>query len=260
MDFIRTRDGRRLHHLTQGTGSPTVVFEAGVGATHRTWDLVQPPVGEITRTISYDRAGYGASDLDRAPRTVQRMADDLEDLLAADGEERYVLVGHSLGGPIVRCLGYRRPDLVAGLVLVDPVAEDCAVYYKAGRNRCVGAGYRLAALLTASGTMRTGAAEVKAMAAGLCGLLETRTQEPPQVPVTVISAGKCGPFEKKIRPVVVAAHRRLAAGTPQGRHRVSNDSDHLIPLHDPEIITAETTALVRWAAPGGGGAGVGRSR
>ncbi|MFF0771675.1 alpha/beta fold hydrolase [Nonomuraea wenchangensis] len=37
---------------------------------------------------------------------------------------RCVLVGHSLGGPICRLLTYRRPELVAGLVLVDQDAED----------------------------------------------------------------------------------------------------------------------------------------
>jgi pimeloyl-ACP methyl ester carboxylesterase len=246
MDNTRTRDGRRLHQLVQGTGSPTVVFEAGVGAAHDTWCRVQPAVAEVTRTISYDRAGYGRSDRDRTPRTVQRMADDLADLLTADGEREYVLVGHSLGGPIVRWLGYRRPDLVAGLVLVDPVAEDCEVYYRKVRNRCVSAGYRLAALLTASATMRTGGTEIDALAAGLCALLEERVRQgPPGVPVTVISAGRCGPFESKIRPVVVAAHLRLAAGAPCGKHTISYDSGHLIPQHDPVSIITETTRLVR---------------
>lgn len=52
------------------------------------------------------------------------MADDLNDLL--DGLEPssgFVQVGHSAGGPMVRLAASRRPDRVAGLVLVDPTDE-----------------------------------------------------------------------------------------------------------------------------------------
>ncbi|MEV9259193.1 alpha/beta hydrolase, partial [Klebsiella pneumoniae] len=72
----------------------------------------------------YDRAGLGRSVPDSAGRTLDRMADDLNDLL--DGLEPssgFVQVGHSAGGPMVRLAASRRPDRVAGLVLVDPTDE-----------------------------------------------------------------------------------------------------------------------------------------
>ena len=59
------------------------------------------------------------------PATVADSPADLDLLLAASGEPGpYVLVGHSLGGPIVRPLAAAHSDQVAGLVLVDALSED----------------------------------------------------------------------------------------------------------------------------------------
>ena len=109
-----------------GTGSPTVVLEAGSGNTADTWVSVQPEVARFTRVCSYDRAGLGQSD--PAPtgvRTVQDSVDDLHALLgAADISGPVVLVGHSLGGLIVRLYASQYPDEVAGAVLVDGMPPD----------------------------------------------------------------------------------------------------------------------------------------
>ncbi len=46
---------RWMHiHLT-GEGTPTVVFESGMGASCLSWTLVQPRVAQFTRAVSYDR-------------------------------------------------------------------------------------------------------------------------------------------------------------------------------------------------------------
>ena len=59
------------------------------------------------------------------PATVGDSAVDLDRLLAASGEPGpYVLVGHSLGGPIVRLYAAAHPAEVAGLVFDDALSED----------------------------------------------------------------------------------------------------------------------------------------
>ncbi len=118
--------GRALFLSCTGTGSPTVVLEAGSGNSADTWAAVQPQIAHFTRVCSYDRAGLGQSD--PAPtgvRTVQDSVDDLHALLAAaDISGPIVLAGHSLGGLIVRFYGSQFPDEVAGLVLVDGMPPD----------------------------------------------------------------------------------------------------------------------------------------
>src|SRR4051794_15303531 len=61
--------GRRLHLYCIGSGSPAVILEAGLGWGMGTWGQVQPKVAETTRVCSYDRAGYGWSDVGPPPRT-----------------------------------------------------------------------------------------------------------------------------------------------------------------------------------------------
>jgi pimeloyl-ACP methyl ester carboxylesterase len=118
--------GRALFITCIGTGSPTVVLEAGGGNSADTWAGVQPEIARSTRVCSYDRAGLGQSD--PAPtgvRTVQDSVDDLHALLAAAGVSGpYVLVGHSFGGLIVRLYASQYLDDVAGLVLVDGMPPD----------------------------------------------------------------------------------------------------------------------------------------
>lgn len=118
-------DGRRMNIYCVGRGSPTVIFEAGLGDQIRAWAMVQPVIAKVARTCSYDRAGLGFSDPSGRPGTAANAVDDLHRLLtAASIKPPYVLVGHSLGGLYMQLFADRhRPD-VAGMVLVDPVSFD----------------------------------------------------------------------------------------------------------------------------------------
>jgi len=117
--------GYRLHLHCNGTGSPTVLFEAGIGDDSLTWAGVQPAIAKTTRACSYDRAGYGWSDPSPNPRDAKTIAQELYTLLrAADIGGPLVLVGHSLGGMLVReYAGLYRSD-VAGMVLVDSTSPN----------------------------------------------------------------------------------------------------------------------------------------
>jgi pimeloyl-ACP methyl ester carboxylesterase len=117
--------GYRLHIACQGEGSPTVVMEAAIGETGLLWSLVQPAVAKRTCACVYDRAGYGWSDPSLRPRTAQVMVEELHTLLGtAQVPGPYVLVGHSLGGLVVRLYAARHPQQVAGMVLVDSAHEE----------------------------------------------------------------------------------------------------------------------------------------
>jgi pimeloyl-ACP methyl ester carboxylesterase len=117
--------GRRLNIYCRGSGSPTIIFDAGLGESTSTWGLVQPILAKKTRTCSYDRAGLGFSDPATRSGTTVNIADDLHRLLqAAHIAPPYILVGHSSAGMNVRVFADRYPKEVVGLVLIDPSHED----------------------------------------------------------------------------------------------------------------------------------------
>jgi pimeloyl-ACP methyl ester carboxylesterase len=137
--------GRSLYLECHGTGSPTVILEAGYRASARYWtdDLLQPEaprtmvlpaVAEFTRVCAYDRPGTYASigeddfvsrsDAIAQPRTAPEVVADLHALLqAAQVPGPYVLAAHSLGGLFARLYASTYPDEVIGLVLVDAYSE-----------------------------------------------------------------------------------------------------------------------------------------
>ena len=113
--------GYRLHINCVGTGSPTVVIDAGWGDWSASWSSwVQPEVAKTTRVCTYDRAGMGWSEPGPLPRTAAQFAHELHTLLhPAQIPGPYVLVGHSLGGLTVRVFVHEYAAEVAGVVLID---------------------------------------------------------------------------------------------------------------------------------------------
>lgn len=114
-----------MYLYCMGTGTPTVIMEAGLNDVSDTWSLVQPGVAKVTRTCVYDRAGLGLSDPGPEPRDSFLVINELHTLLInADINGPYVLVGHSLGGMYMRLFIDQYPDDVVGLVLVDSAHID----------------------------------------------------------------------------------------------------------------------------------------
>lgn len=130
--MVEVEPGRRLNLYCAGTGSPTVVFESGLGVPISNWGFVQPVISQKTRTCAYDRAGLGFSDAATRASDSKNIVDDLHRLLVAAAiQPPYVLVGHSYGGLTVRLYAHTYPSDVVGMVLVDPTVEDQLASYRA---------------------------------------------------------------------------------------------------------------------------------
>jgi pimeloyl-ACP methyl ester carboxylesterase len=117
--------GRSLYLECVGSGSPTVLLEAGFGADTFSWRDVQPEVSRSTRACAYDRAGTGNSVASPGVRDARDEIADLRRLLGrARAGPPYVLVGHSYGGVLARVFAHLYPTETAGLVLIDTMGRD----------------------------------------------------------------------------------------------------------------------------------------
>ena len=113
-------DGYRMYIDCAGSGSPTLILEAGGQNDSTIWNGVQPALSKTTRVCSYDRAGFGWSDTRPTPRDADHIAAELHRLLLRAGiAGPIVLMGHSIGGIYIRDYVIHYPADVAGLVFVD---------------------------------------------------------------------------------------------------------------------------------------------
>jgi pimeloyl-ACP methyl ester carboxylesterase len=123
-DFAGTVDigGRDLNLNCKGNGSPTIVFENGLGSNLGTW--FKTGIADAfpsVRTCAYDRVNTGTSDRDPARHTGRDSVRDLHTLLdVAAVPGPYLLVGHSFGGLLAAMYAGTYPAEVRGLVLIDP--------------------------------------------------------------------------------------------------------------------------------------------
>jgi len=278
---VRTRDGRALATREYGAGCQLVVFESGLGVSGQEWGLVAPYLGERVTAVVYDRAGYGGSDPAPGPRGVTQLAADLSDLLDHFGAQPTILVGHSLGGPIVRRYAMDHPDRVAGLVLADQSEESLEFYHRRSTTALipimaavqvgmarVGIKFvpkemrrivdlfppqdrpALLAELTSPKTALAARAEMVALSAGL---RELRDQgDPgklPNIPITLISGmDSASKSERALREALVAAHRALAERVPYGRHVLAERSGHMVPQDRPDLVISEIQRIVEGAS------------
>lgn len=120
--------GRTIRIVREGPrhGGPTVVLEHGAFGCAADWAVVQERlVAKGLRSVAYDRAGLGFSAPGPKPRDGRAIVADLAALLRElDEPGPYVLVGHSMGGLMVRLFALTHPDLAAGVVLVDAVVPE----------------------------------------------------------------------------------------------------------------------------------------
>jgi pimeloyl-ACP methyl ester carboxylesterase len=119
--LVAVDGARRLNLYCVGSGSPTVILDAGSGASMATWRHVQAEIGQTTHVCAYDRAGLGFSDAAERPSDLRNIVDDLRRLVkAAPIAAPFVYVGHSLAGAIGLLYVATYPDDIAGAVMVEP--------------------------------------------------------------------------------------------------------------------------------------------
>ena len=224
-------DGHRLWLLITGAGPKTVVFESGIGDTHQSWNKVVPEVSKYARVVLYDRAGAGGSEPGPEPRSWAQMAKELHGLLRNAGVPGpYILVGHSLGGGIVRafCQLYRGD--VAGLVFVDPICAD--VFQGLTPEQLEAVAAQQEAMLHTPGEL----AEWRFLKPeGFHNFPELRALgAPPDVPTFLLIAGRDRP--PNWSKALLREYGPWIGGDSEGRLLLTPDSGHYIQNDQPELV------------------------
>jgi len=233
--------GRALYIDCRGSGSPTIVLEAGMGDGVAGWAPVLDGMAATTRTCAYDRAGRGGSD-SRALHTVGDAVDDLRMLLAAAGERPpFVVVGHSLGEVHARVFVDRYRADVSGLVLVDgfsvdleadwihPLLGDLRPEYEASAQR-------FRDLISAVEGLDWPTSESQLRAADVTGL-----------PIVVLRAPRVeprldGPTNDAIAAAWQSAFESLSPG--RVRYEIAWGAGHVIQADRPDLVIAAARELV----------------
>lgn len=115
----RSADGVSIAYQVQGQGEPAVVLVHGWALDHHVWDGQTPALERRHRVVTLDLAGHGGSGGERSAWTMAAFGEDVKAVVEAVGAKQVVLVGHSMGGPVVLEAARRMPDHVKGIVLVD---------------------------------------------------------------------------------------------------------------------------------------------
>ncbi len=126
VDYVRV-DDKRLDYRLDGEGKYTIVFDGNIGTNLNQWNEISDKLlsdyGDVA-TFTYNRRGYGFSD-SGSIRTPKEQAEDLRLLLRkAAIPSPYILVGEEYGSLVLTEFAKAYPDLVAGVVLVNPLVED----------------------------------------------------------------------------------------------------------------------------------------
>lgn len=110
----------RLFYTDEGSGDPVLLFVHGYTCDSHDWSWQLAHFVEDHRVIAVDLRGHGRSSAPENGYSAQDFAADLAGLLQSLQVHKVVAFGHSMGGVVVSALAVEHPELVAGLVCVDP--------------------------------------------------------------------------------------------------------------------------------------------
>ncbi len=240
----------RLHFQVIEGGSPTILLEHGGGMDLTEWKDLAPRLARETgaTVVSYDRAGFGASDLPETTNTMKEEVARLWDALRQLGlDGNLILVGHSFGGWMVRLEASEHPEAVRGIVFVDPFSVEfvdiLGVEYLDNHPMTGKLPFDVS---DPSKLTKYQRAIVRMVGAGLepkVGIMKNTTV-PKGIPVVLITSGLQTMPKVEEQEVWRKAHEQMAASIEGAVLIVAEKSNHMIPWMQPDIIVESVREMV----------------
>jgi pimeloyl-ACP methyl ester carboxylesterase len=242
--------GTTISYRDFGKGTPVAVIIQGVAVPKDAYYKLQRDLSRVTRVLSYDRPGLGESADKHEPRTLDYIDKDLKAFLQAlKVPPPYILIGHSMGGHIIRYYADRHPGEVAGLVYLDAPHEDWPRYIRATWPAEVSEEY-FKRLWSKENAKVTGVLLEETLAYETnCDMIRG-VRSPPDVPALMFT-GNNWPHFRKDAPGVeedrrnwVAMQASMIEGVKDKKQIIDWDVGHWMFNDKPESVTSEISAFI----------------
>lgn len=109
-----------ISYIDAGKGPRTLVLVHGLASNAGFWRYNIPVLSKQYRVIAVDLPGYGKSQKDAYPYNMSFYADQIKRLTDELGIDKFIYVGHSMGGQIGITFALRYPDKLEKLILASP--------------------------------------------------------------------------------------------------------------------------------------------
>lgn len=121
MNLFLTKENVAIHYNTKGNGYPIILLHG----VFQDMDVFEPLIKKLSKNyqvISIDLRGHGLSDTPHDSR-VDDYISDIQQLLNALFINSAYVIGLELGATIATGLTYKSPDLINGMVLINPTDD-----------------------------------------------------------------------------------------------------------------------------------------
>ncbi|MCP3977139.1 MAG: alpha/beta hydrolase [bacterium] len=109
-----------VHYQEVGDDGPVLLLVHGIGASYLSWYPVVEALGERHRVLAIDLIGHGFTPPHGRKTTVRRNSELVAEFADIMTDQQVILIGNSMGGLVSILTAVSRPELIAGLILVNP--------------------------------------------------------------------------------------------------------------------------------------------
>lgn len=116
---VLSKDRVEIAYTVEGKGEPALVFVHGWSCDKSYWSNQVKAFSPKYKVVTIDLAGHGESGLERSDYTLQSFSEDVAAVVNKLGLKKIIIIGHSMGGPVIIEAAIRLKGKVIGLIGAD---------------------------------------------------------------------------------------------------------------------------------------------